>query len=108
LRAGKTEIVLCEAGLPTLAEIRELNTTIVATQVLMNEMYPIRHIFTNRRIQDEYAMRNKKGTPSLIFINTIDKFGELRVGDKKRGDSAQLQLGSMDDGRVQVARLHHV
>jgi hypothetical protein len=51
----------CEAGLPTLSEMKELNTKIVATRVLMNERHPIRHFFTIRRIQDEYAMR--KGTP---------------------------------------------
>jgi hypothetical protein len=43
----------------------------------MNERHPIRHFFTKRRIQDEYAMR--KGTPSPIFMKTIDKFGELGV-----------------------------
>jgi hypothetical protein len=57
----KTENALCETGFPTLVEMRELNTTIVATRILMNERHPIRHFFTNCRIQDEYAM--KKGTP---------------------------------------------
>jgi hypothetical protein len=58
--------------------MRELNTTIVATRILMSEWHPIRHFFTNRRIQDEYAM--KKGTPSSIFMKTIDKFGEWTQG----------------------------
>jgi hypothetical protein len=43
----------------------------------MNERHPIRHFFTNHRIQDEYAMI--KGTPSPTFMKTIDKFGELGV-----------------------------
>jgi CRISPR/Cas system CMR-associated protein Cmr5 small subunit len=43
----------------------------------MNEKHSIRHIFTNRRIKDEYAMR--KGTPSPIFMKTVDKFRELGV-----------------------------
>jgi hypothetical protein len=77
----KTENTLCEAGLPTLSEMRELNTTIVATRVLMNERHPIRHLFTNCRTQDEHAMR--KGTPSPIFMKTIDKFGELGVDTRK-------------------------
>jgi hypothetical protein len=47
----------------------------------MNERHPIRHFYTNRRIQDEYAMR--KGTPSPIFMKTIDKFGELGVDTRK-------------------------
>jgi hypothetical protein len=77
----KTENALCEASFPTLAELRELNMTILATRIIMNERHPIRHFFTNRRIQDEYAMR--KGTPSPIFIKTIDKFGELGVDTRK-------------------------
>jgi hypothetical protein len=47
----------------------------------MNERHPIRHYFTNRRIQDEYAMR--KGNSSPIFMKTIDKFGELGVDTRK-------------------------
>jgi hypothetical protein len=70
-----------------------MNTIIVATQILMNDRNPIRHFFTNSRIQDEYAMR--KGTPSPIFI---DKFAELGV-DKEIGDSTQLQPGPIDDRR---------
>jgi hypothetical protein len=62
-----------------LAEMRELN--IVATRILMNERHPIRHFFTNHRIQDEYAMR--KGTTSPIFMKSIDKFGELGVDTRK-------------------------
>jgi hypothetical protein len=77
----RTENALCEAGFPTLSEMRELNTTIVATRVLMNEWHPIRHLFTNCRIQDEYAKR--KGTPSPIFMKTSDKFGELGVDTRK-------------------------
>jgi hypothetical protein len=65
--------------------MRELNTTIVATRIRMNERHPIRHFFTNRRIQDEYAMG--KGNPSPIFIRTIDKFGELGV-DKRKVETA--------------------
>jgi hypothetical protein len=74
---------LCEAGFPMLSEMRELNTTIVATRVPMNEKHPIRHFFTNRRIQDEYAM--KKGIPSPIFMKKIDDRGE----HKESRDSAQ-------------------
>jgi hypothetical protein len=61
--------------------MRELNMTIVATRELMHEKHPIRHFFTNRRIKDIYAMR--KGTPSPIFMKTIDKFEELEVGTRK-------------------------
>jgi hypothetical protein len=66
------ENALYDAGFLSLAEMREQNTTIVAKRILMNEGRPIRHFFTNRRIQAEYAMR--KSTPSPIFMKTIDKF----------------------------------
>jgi hypothetical protein len=36
-----------------LAEMRELNTTIVATRTLMKERHPIRHFFTNRRMNTQ-------------------------------------------------------
>jgi hypothetical protein len=47
---------LSEAGFPTLAEMRELNTTIVATQILMNKRHDqtILHQPQNtRRIRNE-------------------------------------------------------
>jgi hypothetical protein len=42
----KTENARCEAGFQKLTEMRELNTSIVATRILMNERHPIRHFFT--------------------------------------------------------------
>jgi hypothetical protein len=60
--------------------MRELNTIIVATRTLMNERHSNRHFITNRRKQDEYAMR--KGIPSPIFIKTIDKFRVLGVNTR--------------------------
>jgi hypothetical protein len=84
----KKENAFCEAGFPTLAEMKELNTTIVAIRILMNERHPIRYFFTNRRMQDEYAMR--KGTLSPIFM-------------KESGDSAQLQPGPIDDRHARTS-----
>jgi hypothetical protein len=77
--------------------MRELITTIVATRILMNERHPIRHFFTNCRIQDEYAM--KKGTDLPIFMKTIDKFGELGVDTRKVETAPSYN---------RVPRLHHV
>jgi hypothetical protein len=67
--------------------MKKRNTTIVATRILiMNERHSIRHFFTNRRIQDKYAI--KKATPSPIFIKIIVKFRELgRGGHKESGDN---------------------
>jgi hypothetical protein len=61
----------------------------------MNERHPIRHFFTNHRIQDEYAMR--KGTPSPNFMKTIDKFGELWVGHKESGEPSYNRAPWMID-----------
>jgi hypothetical protein len=48
--------------MPSLTEIRELNTTMVATtRILANRDHLIRHFFMNSRIQGEYAI--KAGTP---------------------------------------------
>jgi hypothetical protein len=60
----KTENALCEAGLPPLTEMWELNATMVATtRILANRDHLIRHFFMDSRIQGEYAM--KAGTPQL-------------------------------------------
>jgi hypothetical protein len=64
----------------------------------MNERHPIRHCFTNRRIQDEYAM--KKGTPYTDFHEDNRHIWRVRCEESK--DSAQLQPGPMDDRRGQV------
>jgi hypothetical protein len=51
----KTENALCEAGLPTLTEMRKLTTTMVAKKILSNRDHPIRHFFMDSRIQGEYV-----------------------------------------------------
>jgi hypothetical protein len=45
----------------------------------------------------------------MIVLSTL-RYGEsrVRVGHKENGDCGQLQLGSKDDRRRQVPRLHHV
>jgi hypothetical protein len=91
--------------------MKKRNTTIVATRILiMNERYSIRHFFTNRRIQDKYAI--KKATPSPIFIKIIVKFRELgRGGHKESGDNVHSYSRApsmIDADKCQVPRLHHV
>jgi hypothetical protein len=54
----KTENVLCEAGLPTLTEMRDENTMKTGIRILTNENDPpIRSQIINRNIYDDYAMK---------------------------------------------------
>jgi hypothetical protein len=50
---SRTDNALCEADLPTLAEMQELNTALVATRILTNSEHPIRHFFMDQKIQEE-------------------------------------------------------
>jgi hypothetical protein len=77
----KTENALCEAGLSTLTEMRELNTKMVATRILTNRDHPIRHFFMDSRIQGEYA--KKAGTPQPIFMEAIEIFGNHEIDERK-------------------------
>jgi hypothetical protein len=72
----------------------------------MNEMHPIRHLFINCRIQDEYAMR--KGTPSPIFIKKIYKFGELGVDTRKVETASSYKRAPWMIDADKCLRLHHV
>jgi hypothetical protein len=68
----KTDNALCETGLPTLAEMRELNTAIVAARILTNSEQPM-----DQKIQEEYAMKTSTSRP--IFIKAIETFGEWKA-----------------------------
>jgi hypothetical protein len=59
-------------GLQTLTEMRELNTTMVATRILTNRDHCIRNFFMDHKIHEEYAM--KAGTPQPIFMKAIEIF----------------------------------
>jgi hypothetical protein len=77
----KTENALCETGLPTLTEMREINTKIVATRILTNSDHPIRHFFMDHKIQEEYAM--KTSTTQPIFMKAIEAFGKQEIDVRK-------------------------
>jgi hypothetical protein len=70
-----TENAFCEAGLLTLTEMRELNTTMVATGILTNRD----HLIT--RNYGEYAM--KTGTSQPIFMKAIQIFGNQEIDLRK-------------------------
>jgi hypothetical protein len=53
----KMENALCETGLMTLTEMKELNITMVATRILTSRAHPIRHFFMDNKIQGDYALK---------------------------------------------------
>jgi hypothetical protein len=50
----RTENAKHEAGISTLAEIREQDTARIAIRIITNESLPIRSYFMNNKIHDEY------------------------------------------------------
>jgi CTP synthase (UTP-ammonia lyase) len=69
---SRTENVIHEAGISTLAEIREQDTARIVISVL-----PIRYYFINNKIHDEYATKPRTIKP--IFIRAIEYLGQLQI-----------------------------
>jgi hypothetical protein len=63
----RTENVLCEANLPTLAEMRELNNVKMTIRMITNPTHPIRPFCVDLKITDEYVHRPATPTPSYAF-----------------------------------------
>jgi hypothetical protein len=82
LKLCKTENALCEAGVPTLSEMRELNTANVGIKKIQtNVSHPIRHIFCDTKIHDEYVL--KTITPAPIFARTAEFLGKYNIDTRK-------------------------
>jgi hypothetical protein len=60
----RTKKILCEAGLAKLDEIKKLNSTKSAIQILTNTDHPIRPYFTDKNKLDEFSMPRN---PQLLF-----------------------------------------
>jgi hypothetical protein len=73
----RTENFLCEAGLAKLDEVRKLNSSKLAIQILTNTDHPIRPYFTNPNKMDEYAMRPRN--PQPLLIRTAEYMGETQI-----------------------------
>jgi hypothetical protein len=68
----RTWNALCEAGVSTLADIRNLNTTITAIRFISNPNHPIRSYWLNLTKLDEYALR--PAAPKHLFARaTTDR-----------------------------------
>jgi hypothetical protein len=66
----KTENVLCDAGLPTLTEMRDENTMKTGIRILTSENQLKRSQMVNRNIYDDYAM--KSGSPRPFFLRAAE------------------------------------
>jgi hypothetical protein len=77
----KTENVKCEAGLPTLMEMRDENTMKTGIRILTNENHPTRSQMIYRNIYDDYAI--KPGSPKPFFIRAAELLGRMNIDGRK-------------------------
>jgi hypothetical protein len=82
-----TENALCEAGVSTRAEMRNLNTTITAIRFTSNPNHPIRPNCLNPTKLDEYALRPAALKP--LFGREMEYFGKLQIDTRKIERSPQ-------------------
>jgi hypothetical protein len=76
----RVENLLCKAGIPTLPEMRERDTTKTAIRILTNTEHPTRHLYTSR-IYDHYA--TKPSTPKPMFIRAMEYLGRFGIDTRK-------------------------
>jgi hypothetical protein len=73
---GRVENLLCEAGLPTLPEMRERDTAKTAIRILTNTEHPTRNLYSSLyTIYDHYA--TKPSTPKPMFIRAMEYLGRF-------------------------------
>jgi hypothetical protein len=84
------DVLLCEAGLAKLDEIRKLNSTKSAIRIVTNADHPIRPYFMNPNKLDEYAMQPRD--PQLLFVRTPEYLGETQI------DIRRIRMSSRYDG----------
>jgi hypothetical protein len=80
----RTENALCEAGVSTLADMRNLNTTITAIRFISNPNHPIRPYFLSSTKLDDYALRS--AAPKTLFVRAMEQLGKLQIDTRKMND----------------------
>jgi hypothetical protein len=75
----RTENALCKAGVSTLADMRNLNTTITAITFISNPNHPIRSYCLNPPKLDEYVLR----LVALLFVRAMEHLGKLQIDTRK-------------------------
>jgi hypothetical protein len=71
----RVENLFCEAGLPTLPEMRERDTAKTVIRILTNTEH------LTSRIYDHYA--NKPSTPKPMFIRAMEYLGRFGIDTRK-------------------------
>jgi hypothetical protein len=77
----RTENALCEANIPTLAEIRELNNVKTTIRMITNPIHPMRPLSIDPNITDEYAYRVT--TPKPLHVRAAETFGKLQIDPRR-------------------------
>jgi ribonuclease HI len=76
----RVENLLCEAGLPTLTEMRDRDTAKTAVRILTNTDHPTRHSYTSRTY-DQYA--TKLGTLKPMCVRAMEYLGQFGIDSRK-------------------------
>jgi hypothetical protein len=77
----KTKNIFSEAGMPTLLEMREINSSKTAIRILTISTPYKTLYFIKKNIHDEYACKPKTTKP--IFIRSTENFGNLNKDVRK-------------------------
>jgi hypothetical protein len=76
----QVENLLCEAGHPTLPEMRERDMAMTAIRILSNTEHPTRHLYTSL-MYDHYV--TKPNTPKPICIRAMEYLGRFGIDARK-------------------------
>jgi hypothetical protein len=72
----QTENALCEANMPTLAEIRKLNNVKTTIRMITHPTHPMRTFCVDPNITDENVHR--PATPKLLYVRAAETFEKLQ------------------------------
>jgi DNA-binding response OmpR family regulator len=77
----KTENVLCEAGLPTLTEMRDENRMRTVIRIMTNKNHPTTSQMINQNIYNDYVMI--PGSPKPFFIRAAEHLRQIDIDGRK-------------------------
>jgi hypothetical protein len=77
----RSKNALCEANIPTLAEIRELNNVKTTIRIIANPKHPMRPLSIDPNITDEYAYRVTTQKP--LHVRAAEIFGKLQIDPRR-------------------------
>jgi hypothetical protein len=76
----RTENAICEAEVSTLADMRNLNTTITAIRFISNPNHPVRAYSLDPTKLDDYALRPKTSNP--LFVRAVETCKPWKLTDR--------------------------